>query len=108
MSVVRRTKSGGALQVVLCEDLPAGTVLQVPWSLLATLNGADTSKFLVCSILPISANPNQFPKSSVFGGDQKLVKAHKEGLVKDIMTSRGADKGKIGAVKSFKDSVVKF
>jgi hypothetical protein len=108
MSVIRRTKSGGALQVVLCEELPAGTVLQVPWSLVSSLNGTDTSKFLVCAILPIPANPNQFPKSVVFGGDQRLVKAHKDGLVKDVMSSRGQDKGKVGTVKSFKDSVVSF
>jgi hypothetical protein len=92
----------------LCEELPVGTVLQVPWSLVSSLNGVDTGKFLVCSILPIPANPNQFPKSVVFGGDQKLVKAVKDGLVSDVMSSRGADKGRVGVVKSFKDSVVVF
>lgn len=71
MAVIKRSKSGAAFQVVLSEDLPAGTILQVSYSQAVKLPSGG--KFWPLTILPIPARPNQFPKSKVYGQEGETV-----------------------------------
>ena len=70
MAVVGKTKSGLALQVVLSEDLPAGSILQCALSPVVKLSAGG---FVKLTILPTPVRPDQFPKSGVLGQTGDVV-----------------------------------
>ena len=102
MAVIKRTGSLNAVQIVLSEDLPAGSILQCPWSLLTTLS--TPGDFVVLSLLPIPTSPNRFPKSLVYGSDS-VKKLASKGF-SDAFSSEG--KKALSASKSYDVRKVKF
>lgn len=80
MAVVKLSRSGKQLQVVLSEDLPAGSVLGVSWQSLKSFIG--DSPFMVLTRLPFGVAPNRFPVSPVFDDGSDLSKFSDKGSSK--------------------------
>lgn len=104
MAVVKRSSSGLALQVVLSEDLPAGSVLQC--SLSPVLKLVKANEFVLLTILPVPVSPYRFPKSSVWGQTGEVVVPVSSLSGVDAM-SRRIISGK-GVVGLFRDEEVDF
>lgn len=70
MAVFRLTGSGKALQVVLSEDAPAGSVFQVPYADVLNLRSRGTNAYSVASLLPFPMSAS-FPRSPIYGSSGK-------------------------------------
>lgn len=105
MAVVKSSGSGRAFQVVLSEDLPAGTILQVAVSPVLKLLDGGRGGFVVCSILPSPTRPDRFPKSKVWGqSGETRIPVYGGGCVSDRFDKNVVRKE--GVSKSFVDKEV--
>ena len=74
MAVVKLSSSKRAVQVILSEDLPAGTVLQVSSKIYEMLlRGEVNGGFVVLSRLATPTLPDKFPVSPVWGDDLSVA-----------------------------------
>ena len=70
MAVIKLSQSKKAVQIILSEDLPAGSVLQVSSKIYdMLLNDSIKGGFVVLSRLGTPTRPDKFPKSKVWGED---------------------------------------
>jgi hypothetical protein len=68
MAVIKKSSSGRAFQVVLSEDLPAGSILQCSSKLVEIMLSRDGySNFIVLTRLALGTGPDKFPCSPVWG-----------------------------------------
>ena len=68
MAVIKKSSSGKAFQVVLSEDLPAGTILQCSSVVAKLLLDSDRAhNFSVLTRLAVGTTPDRFPVSPVWG-----------------------------------------
>ena len=68
MAVVKKSSSGKAIQFILSEDVPAGTVFQLSASLFGrVMSNGIQGDFVVLSRLPIPVPGDRFPSSPVYG-----------------------------------------
>lgn len=68
MAVVKKSSSGKAIQFILGEDVPAGTVFQLSASLFGKIMSESINgPYVVLSRLPIPVPAGKFPKSAVWG-----------------------------------------
>jgi len=65
MAVVKKSRSGRAIQLILSEDVPAGTVFQLSAGLFASVM-AGGSPFVVLTRLPIPVPGDKYPKSKIW------------------------------------------
>ena len=79
MAILKLSSSGKQLQLVLSEDLPAGSILACGVGSLRMLEHGNI-KFSRLSILPFAVSPDRFPKSEVWGSDDLQVKLYAEKL----------------------------
>ena len=79
MAILKQSSSGKQWQVVLSEDLPAGTVLGCGKGSLSLVSNGSIP-FARLSILPILVSSSKFPPSEIWGSDDSQVKAYKEQL----------------------------
>ena len=67
MTIIKLTKSGKGLQVILGEEAEPGTVLQIPaYNVIKLINGEYSGGFAVFSQLPVKTDPNRFPPSPLY------------------------------------------
>ena len=76
LCILKLSSSGKQYQIVLTQDLPAGTVLAMGASAINIVNSGNIP-FARLSILPFSVSPGKFPISDVFGSDLQ-VQEYKE------------------------------
>lgn len=68
MAVVKKSSSGKAIQFILGEDVPAGTVFQLSASLFGKIMSEQINgPYVVLSRLPIPVAAKKFPVSKVWG-----------------------------------------
>ena len=68
MAVIKKSASGKAFQVILSEDLPAGTILQCASVVVESmLQREGYSNFIVLTRLSLGTSPDRFPVSPIWG-----------------------------------------
>lgn len=68
IAVVKKSSSGKAIQFILSEDVPAGTVFQLSASLFGrVMSNGISGDFVVLSRMPIPVPGDKFPVSPVYG-----------------------------------------
>jgi len=106
MAVIKCTSSGKAFQIVLSEDVPAGTVFQVAVAPVLSLPYKGGGKYFVLTRMGNLTNPSKFPVSEVYGQDfgQEPQLVYDKG--KDRLN--GSVKGSVGKARGLKDKTVEF
>lgn len=79
------SKSGEQLQIILCEDLPAGTMLSTSKTYaLNCIHNNVKAPFTVLSLMPFMVGANRFPQSKVYdtetGEEISFEEAVEQGL----------------------------
>lgn len=93
--IMKRSRSGKQLQVVLTEDMPAGTVFVCASSIVSSvLSGAKP--FISLNMYPNPSNPDKFPKAKVVipGEGYKTIsieEARERGLLPDAPANKNTD-----------------
>lgn len=92
MAVVKLSSSGRQLQVVLSEDLPAGSVLGASWDMVK--DNISDSPFVLLSVMPFGVSSSRFPESFVFD----------DGSLESLRSWRERNVGKDSFSRDFKAS----
>lgn len=71
MAVIKKSSSGKAIQFILGEDVPNGTVFQMSSALFARVMSENIrGDFVVLTRMPIPVPKGRFPKSATYGDDK--------------------------------------
>lgn len=75
MAVIKPSGSGKAVQIILSEDLPAGSILQTSASVvMGMLSRGNGGEFKVLTLLPVPTGANKFPQSPTYdAGTGKVI-----------------------------------
>ena len=91
MAVVKKSASGKAIQFILGEDAPAGTVFQLSASLFGKImNEQISGSFVVLSRMPIPVPATRFPESVVWGdgGVKSAYEKNKDAFSTEFVKER--------------------
>lgn len=94
MAIIKKSSSGAAIQFILSEDAPAGTVFQMSSKLFSgVMTGDIRGGFVVLSRLPIPVPGDKYPKSVVWGVEDKgnLQSAINQVGVSDVSSGKFLD-----------------
>jgi len=91
VAIVKKSASGKAIQFILSETVPAGTVFQLSSYMFdAVMAGTIRGNFVVLSRLPIPVPGSKYPPSVIWGESDKsnLQVAIDSAGVKDVSSAK--------------------